>query len=76
MTHMADEGITFEPTVCHYEAKSRGSIGGKSAAYKVRISGYSVSETTDENGSPDRLDLFVSLYKALERNRIPSRPKK
>jgi len=66
MTHMADEGITFEPTVCHYEAKVGGSIGGKSAAYKVRISGYSVSETTDENGSPDRLDLFVSLYKALD----------
>lgn len=57
MTHMADEGITFEPTVCHYEAK----VG----TYKVKISGYSVSDTTDDSGNPDRLDLFVSLYKGL-----------
>lgn len=58
MTHMADEGITFEPTVCHY--------GAKVGSYKVKISGYSVSDTTDEQGNPDRLDLFVSLYKGLE----------
>ncbi|QHF46003.1 abortive phage infection protein [Pseudomonas sp. S35] len=58
MMHMADEGITFEPTVCHYGAK----VGN----YKVKISGYSVSDTTDEQGNPDRLDLFVSLYKGLE----------
>ncbi|HCL3801869.1 TPA: AIPR family protein, partial [Pseudomonas aeruginosa] len=58
MTHMADEGITFEPTVCHYEAK----VG----TYKVKISGYSVSDTTDDSGNPDRLDLFVSLYKGVD----------
>lgn len=58
MTHMADEGITFEPTVCHYEAK----VG----TYKVKISGYAVSDTTDDTGNPDRLDLFVSLYKGQD----------
>lgn len=58
MTHMADEGITFEPTVCHYEAK----VG----SYKVKISGYSVSDSSDDAGNPDRLDLFVSLYKGLD----------
>lgn len=58
MTHMADEGISFEPTVCHY-----GAMVGTS---KVKISGYSVSNTTDDQGNPDRLDLFVSLYKGLE----------
>ncbi len=58
MTHMADQGITFEPTPCHYEAK----IGSN----KVKVSGYAVSDTTDEQGNPDRLDLFVSLYRGLE----------
>jgi hypothetical protein len=58
MTHMADEGISFEPNVCHY-----GAMVGTS---KVKISGYSVSDTTDDQGNPDRLDLFVSLYKGLE----------
>lgn len=57
MSHMADEGITFEPTVCHY--------GAKIGSHKVKISGYSVSDTADEQGNPDRLDLFVSLYKGL-----------
>ena len=66
MTHMAAEGITFEPIVCHYEARVGGKIGGTTAVYKVRISGYSVSDSTDENGQPDRLDLFVSLYKDLD----------
>ncbi|MFK7699339.1 AIPR family protein [Pseudomonas caspiana] len=58
MTHMAEEGISFEPIVCHY--------GAMVGAYKVKISGYSVSDTTDEQGNPDGLDLFVSLYKGLE----------
>ncbi len=58
MAHMASEGITFEPTVCHY--------GAMVGAYKVKISGYSVSDTVDASGHPDRLDLFVSLYKGLE----------
>ena len=47
MTHMADEGITFEPTVCHYEALVPGSFGGRGSNYKVKISGYAVSDTTD-----------------------------
>lgn len=58
MTHMADQGITFEPTSCHYEAR----IGNS----KVKVSGYAVSDTTDERGNPDRLDLFVSLYRGAE----------
>jgi hypothetical protein len=66
MTHMAAEGITFEPTVCHYEALVPGSFGARGSNYKVKISGYAVSDTTDEAGNPDRLDLFVSLYKGLE----------
>lgn len=55
MAHMADEGITFDPVVCHYEAKVSN--------HNLKISGYAVSDTTDESGNPDRLDLFVSLYK-------------
>ncbi|WP_343577795.1 AIPR family protein [Pseudomonas sp.] len=58
MNHMAEQGITFDTNVCHYEAKV--------STFKVKISGYSVSDTTDENGLPDRLDLFVSLYKGLD----------
>ncbi|WP_144937102.1 AIPR family protein [Pseudomonas alabamensis] len=57
MNHLSEQGITFEPIVCHY-----GATLGK---FKVKISGYSVSDTTDEEGNPDRLDLFVSLYKGL-----------
>lgn len=59
MAHMAEEGITFEPNVCHYEAKF--------GTYKVKVSGYAVSETINDAGSPDRLDLFVSLYKGVEK---------
>ena len=55
MAHMADEGITFDPVVCHFEAKV--------SSHNLKISGYAVSDTTDESGNPDRLDLFVSLYK-------------
>lgn len=58
MNHLADQGITFDTNVCHYEAK----LGN----YKVKLSGYAVSDTTDEDGNPDRLDLFVSLYKGVD----------
>ncbi|HED8873736.1 AIPR family protein [Pseudomonas aeruginosa] len=58
MNHMAEQGITFDTNVCHYEARV--------STFKVKISGYSVSDTTDENGFPDRLDLFVSLYRGLD----------
>ncbi|MGH1448810.1 MAG: AIPR family protein [Pseudomonadaceae bacterium] len=57
MTHMAEEGITFEPQVCHYGAK----VGN----FNIKISGFAVSDTSDDSENPDRLDLFVSLYKGL-----------
>lgn len=66
MAHMSNEGITFEPTVCHYEALVPGRFGARGSSYKVKISGYAVSDTTDDAGNPDRLDLFVSLYKGLD----------
>jgi hypothetical protein len=48
MQHMAEVGMTFEPQVCHYEAKSSNAV--------LRLSGYAVSEEADQ------IDLFVSLY--------------
>jgi hypothetical protein len=48
MEHMSEIGMTFEPVECHYE----GKIGNAN----LRLSGYSVSEDSDQ------LDLFVSLY--------------
>lgn len=48
MGHMADIGMTFEPQVCHYTAKSGNA--------NVKLSGYAISEEADQ------LDLFVSLY--------------
>ncbi len=54
---MAEQGITFEPQVCHYGAK----VGN----FNIKISGFAVSDTSDDSGNPDRLDLFVSLYKGL-----------
>ncbi len=57
MNHLTTEGITFEANVCHFEAKVGSS--------KVKLSGYSVDDTVDDNGFPDRIDLFVSLYKGV-----------
>jgi hypothetical protein len=48
MQHMADNGMTFEPEVCHYSAKVDGA--------NLRLSGVALSEDADQ------LDLFVSLY--------------
>lgn len=48
MDHMSEIGMTFEPVECHFE----GKVGNAN----LRLSGYSVSEDTDQ------LDLFVSLY--------------
>lgn len=48
MDHMAEIGMTFEPQVCHYTAKSGNA--------NVKLSGYAISEDADQ------LDLFVSLY--------------
>ena len=48
MGHMAEIGMTFEPQVCHYTAKSGNA--------NVKLSGYAISEEADQ------LDLFVSLY--------------
>jgi hypothetical protein len=48
MGHMAEIGMTFEPQVCHYTAKSGNA--------NVKLSGYAISEDADQ------IDLFVSLY--------------
>ena len=48
MEHMAEIGMTFEPVECHFE----GKVGNAN----LRLSGYSISEESDQ------LDLFVSLY--------------
>ena len=52
MEHMSDIGMTFEPVECHFE----GKVGNAN----LRISGYSISEESDQ------LDLFVSLYANAE----------
>jgi hypothetical protein len=48
MDHMSEIGMTFEPVECHFE--------GKFGNANLRLSGYSLSEESDQ------LDLFVSLY--------------
>ena len=58
MDHMSDIGMTFEPVECHFE----GKVGNAN----LRLSGYSISEESDQ------LDLFVSLYaNADEPTNIP-----
>ncbi|GAA4400192.1 AIPR family protein [Quisquiliibacterium transsilvanicum] len=52
MDHMSEIGMTFEPVECHFE----GKVGNAN----LRLSGYSVSEDTDQ------LDLFVSLYAGVD----------
>jgi hypothetical protein len=52
MEHMSDIGMTFVPVECHFE--------GKVANANLRLSGYSISEESDQ------LDLFVSLYANAE----------
>lgn len=52
MEHMSDIGMTFEPVECHFE----GKVGNAN----LRLSGYSISEESDQ------LDLFVSLYSNAE----------
>jgi hypothetical protein len=53
MQHLAETGMSFEPEVCHYEAKIANS--------RLRLTGYAFSEENDQ------LDLFVSLYSGVER---------
>ncbi len=50
--HMAEIGMTFEPNVCHYEAKVSNS--------NLRLSGYAISDEMDQ------LDLYVSLYDGVD----------
>jgi len=57
MQYMAEIGMTFEPQLCYYDANLLKS--------NFRLSGYSFSEP-DEEGMPDQLDLFVSLYRGVE----------
>lgn len=52
MDHMSEAGMTFDPVECHYE----GRIGNAN----LRLSGYAISEDTDQ------LDLFVSLYAGVD----------
>jgi AIPR protein len=52
MDHMSEVGMTFEPVECHYE----GTVGNAI----LRLSGYSISDDTDQ------LDLFVSLYSGVD----------
>jgi hypothetical protein len=52
MEHMSDIGMTFEPVECHFE----GKVGNAN----LRLSGYSISEESDQ------LDLFVSLYASAD----------
>lgn len=52
MDHMSEIGMTFEPVECHFE----GKIGNAN----LRLSGYSISEDSDQ------LDLFVSLYENVD----------
>jgi hypothetical protein len=51
-SHMADVGMTFEPTVCHYNAK----VGNGT----LRISGFSCSEDYTE------IDFYISLYDGVD----------
>ncbi|WP_431025470.1 AIPR family protein [Halomonas sp. H5] len=51
MEHLAEAGMTFEPSSCHFE--------GRVGRANLRLSGYSMSEDADQ------LDLFVSLYEGF-----------
>lgn len=52
MQHMAEIGMTFEPQICHYNAKIGNAL--------LRLSGFSISEEADQ------LDLFVTLYSGTD----------
>lgn len=53
MKHMAEIGMTFDdPSVCHYQ----GKVGNAN----LRLSGYAISDDSDQ------LDLFVSLYEGVD----------
>lgn len=52
MEHMSEIGMTFEPVECHFE----GKVGNAN----LRLSGYSVSDDSDQ------LDFFVSLYAGVD----------
>lgn len=52
MQHMSENGMTFDPQICHYAAK----IGNAN----LRLSGFAISDEADQ------LDLFVSLYSGTD----------
>lgn len=52
MQHMSENGMTFEPVVCHFQ----GKVGNAT----FRLSGYAMSDDADQ------LDLFVSLYDGVD----------
>lgn len=51
MQHMAEAGMTFEPSTCDFE--------GKFGNANLRLSGFAMSDDGDQ------LDLFVSLYEGV-----------
>lgn len=52
MEHMSEVGMTFDPQVCHLQAK----VGNAN----LKLSGYAISEDADQ------IDLFVSLYDGVD----------
>jgi len=52
INHMAENGMTFEPTICHY--------AGKVGNAPLRVTGFSLSEDVEQ------LDLFVCVYAGSE----------
>lgn len=52
MNHMAEVGMTFDPQVCHLQAR----VGNAN----LKLSGYAISDDADQ------LDLFVSLYEGVD----------
>ncbi len=52
MEHMSEVGMTFDPQVCHLQAK----VGNAN----LKLSGYAISDDADQ------LDLFVSLYGGVD----------
>jgi hypothetical protein len=53
MQHMSQIGMTFDPQICHYAPKKVGSA-------ILRLSGYAMSDETDQLG------LFGSLYSGVD----------
>lgn len=53
MNHLSDNGMTFEPQICHYN----GTIGNA----RLHLTGYALSDDGEQ------IDFFVSIYEGLDR---------